>query len=157
MSRHAPGLDSELAAIMADVAGPGGRFGHREHLHLAFIAARRYGPQAAPGLLCDWIRQVAASHGAPQKYHATMTIAWACLVAHHSREQPAVDFDSFIARYPALTDKDLLTRHYTAEVLGSAAARSRWIAPDRAPLPGSQPPRPGDSGPGNSGPGDSPS
>jgi hypothetical protein len=131
-----PDLDPGLAAIMAEVVGPtsrDGQFGHREHIHLAFIAARR---GDAAGLLCDWIRQLAASHDAPDRYHETITTAWAKIVAHHVRADPATtDFDAFAARYPALLDKSLITRHYSPSALASPTARSSWLAPDLAPIP----------------------
>ncbi len=141
MTHATPPLDHELAAIMAQVVEPagqaGGRFGHREHVHLAFIAARR---GDAADLLRDWIRQIAASHGAPDRYHETITAAWARIVAQHVLAAPAItDFETFAARYPALLDKSLLTRHYSQAVLASPAARASWVAPDLAPIPKSIP------------------
>lgn len=136
MSHQPSGLSDELTAIMTEVTGPGARFGHRQHIHLAFLAARRYGTARAAGLLCDWITQIAASHGTPQKYHETITIAWARIVAHHVAADPSVtDFESFTRRYPALLDKDLLARHYTRAALQSDAARAGWVAPDRSAFP----------------------
>jgi hypothetical protein len=72
----------------------------------------------------------------PQKYHETITVAWARIVAHHVAADPAVcDFDAFVTRYPALLDKTLLARHYSGAALGSATARADWVAPDLVPLP----------------------
>ena len=132
-----PPLDPDLAAIMTEVVESAGhragRFGHREHIHLAFIAARR---GDAAGLLRDWITQIAASHGAPDRYHETITTAWAQIVAHHVRAAPAIaDFDSFASRFPALLDKSLLSRHYSPVALSSPAARANWVTPDLAPIP----------------------
>jgi hypothetical protein len=42
------------------------------------------------------------------------------------------DFDAFAERHPALLDKRLLTRHYTAAVLASPQARAGWVEPDLA-------------------------
>ncbi len=124
----------DLTAIMTEVVEPsGGRFGHREHIHLAFIAARR---GDAADLLRGWIRQIAVSHGAPDRYHETITTAWAQIVVHHVRADTAItDFDTFAARYPALLDKSLLARHYSPAALASPTARSTWLAPDLAPIP----------------------
>jgi len=134
-----PPFDPDLAAIMTELVEPGGQergwFGHREHIHLAFIAARR---GDAADLLRGWIRQIAASHGAPDRYHETITTAWAQIVAHHVRSAPGIgDFDAFAARFPALLDKALLTRHYSPAALASPTARANWIAPDLAPIPSS--------------------
>jgi hypothetical protein len=64
-----------------------------------------------------------------------MTRAWTLLVGHHVGLDPAADFDAFVARYPALLDKRLLSRHYRAVTLASPAARSGWVEPDLAPFP----------------------
>jgi len=47
-------------AIPAGVVGPDGAFRHRQHVHLAFLAVRRYGMPAAVDEVCVRIRQVAA-------------------------------------------------------------------------------------------------
>jgi hypothetical protein len=121
---------------MTEIVEPdshGGRFGHREHVHLAFIAAKQ---GDATGLLRDWLRQIAATHGTPDRYHETITTAWAKIVAHHVSTDPAItDFGSFAARYPALLDKALLTRHYSQAALASPTARTNWVTPDLTPIP----------------------
>ena len=48
---------------------------------------------------------------------------------------PGTDFASFAERYPALLDKRLLNRHYTARALASPAARTGWVEPDLAAFP----------------------
>ncbi len=128
------GLPAGLAEIMAEVLPPGdagGRraFGHRSHLHLAFLAVSRYGMPAAAPLVGQVIRQVAASHGTPQKYHETMTRAWTGIVAYHMAadapgpqspagdRRSAGDFGVFTDRHPALLDKRLLARHYRPATL----------------------------------------
>jgi len=52
--------DPELTAILSGIAAPAGQFRHRQHIHLAFEAVRRYGMPAAIGVICTWIRQIAA-------------------------------------------------------------------------------------------------
>jgi hypothetical protein len=136
-SRGAPGagqaMPAELAAILAEIVPPGGSFGHREHVHLAFIAVRRYGPGPAAAVVSGWIRQLAACHGAPQKYHETVTRAWVEIVAHHVVEAPpGTDFAAFADRYPLLLDKRLLNRHYSSRALASPAAKKGWLEPDLA-------------------------
>ncbi|MFI6077489.1 hypothetical protein ACIA5C_38760 [Actinoplanes sp. NPDC051343] len=121
-------------SLMAEVMTCADRFGHREHLHLAWLAVRRHGPSAAPDLLAAGIRRTARYAGAPQKYHATMTQAWTHLVAHHVPEGPD-DFGAFLQRFPRLLDKRLLTAHYSSSRLASAEARASWITPDLAPFP----------------------
>ena len=130
-------IPAELTEILEEIApggGPGsgpGAFRHRQHVHLAFIAIRRYGPERAAEQVGSWIRCLTAH--APQKYHATITRAWTEIVAHHVAADPSVaDFDAFAERHPALLDKRLLTRHYTSAALASPQARADWVEPDLA-------------------------
>jgi hypothetical protein len=57
-----PGIDPDLAAILPVIAGPGGEFGHREHIHLAFWAVRRSGMPVATVTICTWLRQLTEYH-----------------------------------------------------------------------------------------------
>lgn len=112
-----------------------GGFGHREHLELAWNYLENDGVDAAYRKVARAIRVVAARHGAPDKYHETITRVWIHLVALHRASSHASSFDEFIAENPGLLDSGLLSRHYTRESLGSSAARNGWVAPDVRPLP----------------------
>ncbi|MEV6977331.1 hypothetical protein [Kitasatospora sp. NPDC093806] len=125
--------------LMAEVRAGGGGFGHREHVHLTWLAIRRVGMPAALALVGDGIRRVATAAGAPQKYHVTLTRAWVELVAHHDAGPELPDFAAFAARHAELLDKDLLTRHYRPETLATPQARATWTAPDLAPFPWTTP------------------
>jgi hypothetical protein len=128
--------DAELAAILPEITGPSGQFRHRQHINLAFVAVRRYGMPEATARICDWIQRIAAYKRAPQKYRHTVSRAWVEIVAHHAGADPdCADFDTFAARYPALLDKRLLSRHYRSSTLAGAAARRDWVAPDLLPFP----------------------
>ena len=121
-------------SLMAEVMASADRFGHREHLHLAWLAVRRHGPSAATDLIGDGIRRTARYAGAPQKYHVTMTHAWTHLVAHHAPDGPG-NFADFLQQFPKLLDKRLLTGHYSSARLASSDARQSWLDPDLAPFP----------------------
>jgi hypothetical protein len=135
-------LPAELAEILEEIippgTGPGAApdraFRHRQHIHLAFIAVRRYGTAQAAEKIGAWLRHLTAH--APQKYHATITRAWTELVGHHvAADSSVTDFEAFAEQNPALLDKRLLTRHYTAAALASPAARAGWVEPDVAGFP----------------------
>jgi len=133
---HPDALREEVAGLLAEIVPPGGAFRHREHIHLAYLAVRRHGADRAAQKVSAWIRHLAAYQRAPQKFNATVTRAWTEIVAHHmATAPPATDFASFAERYPALLDKRLLSRHYTARTLASPAARTGWAEPDLAPFP----------------------
>ncbi|MFE7189915.1 hypothetical protein [Kitasatospora sp. NPDC057541] len=122
-------------ALMAEAMATAGRFGHREHVHLTWLAVREYGVPAAVGVVGDGIRRTARNAGAPEKYHATISRAWVELVGHHATEPGEGDFTAFADRHPELLDKQLLTRFYRPATLAGAQARTSWVEPDLAPFP----------------------
>lgn len=125
----------DFDALMAEVMATAERFGHREHVHLTWLAVRRAGTSAAVGLISDGIQRTARYARVPQKYHATMSRAWVELVGHHTAEHGEDDFTAFAGHHTALLDKRLLTRFYHPATLASAQARTGWVEPDRAPFP----------------------
>lgn len=133
---HGPG--HEFDALMAEVMARADRFGHRQHIHLTWLAVRRYGISAAITMVSEGIQRTARYAGAPQKYHATVSRAWVELVGYHAADGDTTDFDAFAERYPALLDKRLLARHYRSSTLATHAAKSGWVEPDLAPLPDSR-------------------
>jgi len=127
-------------ALMAEVMASSDRFGHRQHVHLTWLAVRRLGPIAALSLITDGIQRTARYAGVPQKYNATVSEAWVRIVAIHI--DPSIDdFAVFADRCPVLFDKRLLAKHYRSSTLASDQARIGWVEPDLAPLepvPGSR-------------------
>ena len=122
-------------ALLAEVMSGADRFGHRQHIHLTWLAVRRYGTGAAIALVSDGLQRTARYAGAPQKYHTTVSRAWVELVGHHVAESDDDDFDTFADRYAALLDKRLLSHYYRSATLATAQARHGWLEPDLKPLP----------------------
>ncbi len=132
--------------LMSQVMATADHFGHRQHVHLTYLAVGQHGPAAALDIISHGIQQTARYAGAPQKYNATVTRAWVEIIAHHtpSSANPGApeadvpveaDFRTFTDQNPALLDKRLLTRHYHPATLASPQARTAWVAPDRTPFP----------------------
>jgi hypothetical protein len=109
-------------------------FGHREHVHLAWRLLGEHAPDQAVVRAEEIIRQIALAHGAPAKYHQTITEAWVRIVAHHREQAPTLAFDEFVERFPPLLDRRLLERHWSPELLAGRAARDAWVEPDLRPL-----------------------
>ena len=121
--------DDEFLARFEAHALPG--FTHRDHVRVAFAYARRGGtPAAVKG--ARRIRALAAGTG---KYHETLTVAWARVIARHAADDPALEFAAFLEANPQLLRRDLLNAHYSRERLFSAEARQRFVEPDISPLP----------------------
>jgi hypothetical protein len=121
--------------LMAEVMASARAFGHRQHVHLTWLAVRRAGMPAAIGLVSEGIQRTARYAGAPQKYHVTVSRAWVELVAHHVAEDPSPDFTAFAGRNPELLDKRLLSRFYRSATLARGEARTGWVEPDLSPFP----------------------
>lgn len=147
MTTHGPaphaGSGALFDALMAEVMAGTSRFGHREHVHLTWLAVRRSGVAAAVGVVSDGIQRTARYAGAPQKYHATVSRAWVELVGYHAAESGEDDFAAFTDHHRALLDKRLLTRFYRPATLASAQAKTGWAEPDLAPFPWQDPERKG--------------
>lgn len=122
-----------LGEVMAGSA-PGGRFGHAEHVRLAFLLVAEHGLSAASDIVYTTIERFATAHGHAKKFHVTMTSLWPRLIAAHMRAGES-EFFTFIEREAILLDKKLPLRFYSGERLGSAAARMRFVEPDRIDLP----------------------
>jgi hypothetical protein len=128
--------DVEFRQAMEACLIPGDAFHHRDHIRLAWIYLREAGPAEATGLIRETIQRYAAHHGAAQKYHETLTVAWLRLVDSAMRSTPGVEsFDAFAARHAHLLDKDAPRTFYSAELLSSDRARAEWVEPDLARLP----------------------
>jgi hypothetical protein len=110
-------------------------FDHRDHLRVAFAYARRGGVEHAVDRARRGLRHLTAAHGEPERYHETLTTAWARVIAHHALADAASGFDAFLAAHPRLLDRELLLAHYSRERLFSPTARARFVEPDLEPLP----------------------
>jgi hypothetical protein len=110
-------------------------FTHRDHLRVAFVYARRGGVEHAVDHARRGLRHLTAAHGEPERYHETLTTAWARVIAHHALIDAATGFDAFLAAHPRLVDRELLLAHYSRERLFSPTARARFVEPDLLALP----------------------
>ncbi len=113
------------------------RFRHREHLRLAYILLAKYTVDEAyeimRGCLLRFLKHVGAE---PSKYHATMTYAWLLAVKHFMHtSSPSQSSNEFIRSNEILLDKNIMSSHYSCEVIESEQARARYIAPDLEPIP----------------------
>ena len=125
--------DDEL--IQGFEAGTLSEFPHAAHVRVTLIYLARYGTEETRQRMADGLLQFATMKGQPAKFHVTLTRAWLELIdsARH-QHRDAADGEALVRACPALLDKDALLRFYSPERLTSDAARTGWIAPDRAPI-----------------------
>lgn len=121
--------------ILQTILETRGGFGHREHLELVWNYLQIHDVDETHRATGAAIRHLASAHGAPDKYHETITRSWVHLVVLHRARGDAESFDEFIAGNSGLLDRRLLEAHYSPELLGSPEARARWAEPDLHQLP----------------------
>jgi hypothetical protein len=128
--------DAEFLAAVAVAKFPGGKFGHRGHLRMAWICLKANGFEAGMERIRGTVKGFASLLGVPEKYNETVTRAWAERVQAALEETPELgSFDAFLAAHPELLNPALLERHYRKETLDSEEAKAGWVPPDLEPLP----------------------
>ena len=127
--------DIEFLARFEAAAFGAAEYGHRDHVRTVWLYLRRCGREQAEAAVRDGIRRLSAAHGAPGRYHETLTRAWIALVADAAADLPGADFEEVLLVRPELLDKGAPLRFYSPERLWSEAARTAWIEPDLRPLP----------------------
>jgi hypothetical protein len=135
-SRASAWSDEDFLRAFEDLSFPADLFHHREHIRVAWLLLKCSDATSAAERMTAGIRRFANHHGATQKYHHTLTLAWIRLVAGALVETPeGHTFDQFVAAQPELCDKNLLAKYYSKELLETAAARQGWVEPDLQPMP----------------------
>lgn len=112
-------------------------FNHRAHVRLAYIYLCEMpvdeACEAMKNALLAFLDHLGAQR---KKYHETITRAWIKAVRHFMAETAACDSaDELIDRNPRLLDPKIMLSHYSAEVLFSPSARTRFVSPDIQTIP----------------------
>lgn len=119
-------------------AVPPAEFDHRAHVRLAYVyLTEEDEPEPAYRKMRAALHAFLAHHGIDRsKYHDTMTRAWTMAVRHFMDGTPgSVSADAFIEQNPTLLDSKIMLSHYSAGLLFSDEARSRFVEPDLDPIP----------------------
>ena len=113
-------------------------FNHMGHLRLAVLYLNQYALSDAIDKVTSGIARYAASLGATDKFHHTLTVATVKIIwqrmqrQHQQNEQQKSDFNAFLQLNKDLeTDlKSVIALHYTDECLGSVVAKRQFVEPD---------------------------
>lgn len=132
--------DDEFLAAFEGCTLPKAEWTHAAHVRMAWIHLSRTADfDAALAAIRTGIPRLNASYGtAPDKYHDTITIAYAALIRERIDRDPTIcTWPEFCAAYPETLDwaSPLPLRHYSRERLFSRPAYEAYIEPDLAPLP----------------------
>ncbi len=105
---------------------------HRDHVRLAWWYLGQAPLAAAAARFIDALRRYAASLGAADKYHETITWAFLLIIQdRRARAAPNTTWADFAAANADLFAPDVLTRWYTPATLASPLARRSFVFPDR--------------------------
>lgn len=118
-----------LAAFEAQTIEPSS-FGHRDHVVVAYDLLRRNDFVEAAAKYASCIRGMAEKAGAPEKFNATITLAFMSLIAERMDDGNYADFASFEKANADLASKDVLARWYSKDRLTSPRARRQFLLPD---------------------------
>ncbi|RKH52193.1 hypothetical protein [Corallococcus llansteffanensis] len=110
-------------------------FPHLDHVRVVYLHTRRAGRDAAVEFARAGLQRLTRQLGVPEKYHETVTVAWARLVGERTEIGPCRDFAEFLDHNPQFQRKELLDDYYSREVLFGPDARARFVEPDLRPLP----------------------
>ena len=115
---------------------PEDAFRHADHVRLAWLYLREMPLIDAIVRYRDGLRRFAAAHGAPGKYHETIT--WAYVILVHERLHdtgPEASWEGFVERNPDLVRfrDGAFFDYYDPSVLTDEKARTIFILPDGTP------------------------
>jgi hypothetical protein len=131
---HADDDDRALLSALLGGSVDASRFGHAEHVRAAWALLEDGGIERAILTYPAAIQRLAANHGAPRRYHATVTLAYLFLIDERRRAHPKSSWRAFAAANADLLTwtSSILDRYYTRERLWSDDARSHFVLPDRS-------------------------
>jgi hypothetical protein len=122
--------DDELMRVFEAGKVPDGGFHHEQHVRVAWNYLKAHSLPEALARFCSALKGFAHSQGAPNLYHETITVAFMSLVAQRVASRPGLPWDAFVAAWPDLMERALLSRWYARETLESALARAVFVLPD---------------------------
>jgi hypothetical protein len=106
-------------------------FPHALHVRAAWCYLRTYPLLEAIARFSRALQRFAAAKGKPDRYHETITIAFALIIAERLGAARELDWDGFAARNHDLLQwqPSVLDRYYADNVLTSARAREVFVLP----------------------------
>lgn len=123
--------DEELVAAFESTQLDAKAFTHVEHVRVAWHYLRAFPLGEAIDRCRGGIRGFAATKGAPDKYHETVTVAFLLVINERLADAGHLAWTDFAAANADLFAKpSVLSRYYSDDVLRSDRARRVFIMPD---------------------------
>jgi hypothetical protein len=127
--------DDELVAAFETADLPAGCFAHEQHVRVAWWYVRRYPIGIAIERFSTGIQRLATAHGHPERYHATITVAYVLLIHERVNRTPDAAWQQFTSANADLLgwNPSILDKYYRHETLWSETARQGFVMPDLCP------------------------
>jgi hypothetical protein len=121
--------DAEFLAALESGTLPEADFNHAGHVRAAWLYLRQGSFPEALARMSGALRTYAATHGKPDRYHETITVAYLALINERLLLRGGGDggWQGFLEQNHELLDRRLLTHYYRPETLASPAARRVFI------------------------------
>lgn len=127
--------DEEIIERFAAGTLPAADFHHREHVRLAWLHLKKLPVADALAALSAGLRRMAQAHGRPEKYHETVTWAYALLIRERmARTGEGSSWQEFAASNADVLEWEgagPLKAYYREETLRSDLARQIFVFPDK--------------------------
>ncbi|XP_072037200.1 uncharacterized protein [Amphiura filiformis] len=111
---------------------------HEAHLRMSWNYVKKYGEEQATPIIRNGIQKYNEQNKEKieRGYHETVTRFYISQVALAIKKcDPNATFEEFLAVNRHLTDRQLLFKYYSEDLINSPVARLRYQAPDLQPLP----------------------
>ncbi len=111
---------------------PAEQFDHLGHIRLTFLMLQRYPQEIATEKVLTGIKAYAASLGAKDKFHKTLSWFMVQLIASRMTTQAGTNWADFTTNNPDIIydNKALVLQYYQADRLHSDKARNSILYPD---------------------------
>lgn len=111
------------------------QFDHEAHVYVAWLYLQGYELKDAIAKFCTALRRLTIKLGIESKYHETITWFFMILINERIQTTKADDWRSFRQQNADLvaSSSSIISRHYSAERLGSVLARTQFLLPDLLP------------------------
>lgn len=105
-------------------------FSHRDHVGITFEAVARHEFFEAAHILATGLRNLATRAGVPEKFNATITLAFMSLIAERMHGRAYETADAFIEGNPDLLEKSVLKPWYSTARLQTDLSRAVPLLPE---------------------------
>lgn len=111
-------------------------FDHEAHVYIGWLYLLQYPLLEAIRRYCTTLQQLTRQLGVPDKYHETITWFFLIQIDERRRSGNGSDWFEFRRQNTDLFEAgSLLARYYSPERLSAAAAKHRFLLPDRLAEP----------------------